>query len=269
MLQMVHDITVEISITQQFHLQFGTEIIIERKSRAVSQFISCRIESYLADKLSFHISGTLGTRPFIARRSRNLIIHALGIEIITLLHHLVQNLIHRMESGTDRKGTRRASLLRSPEAGIFDALLTELGKKLIHKDVLALEYQWRKHRIIIIPAPAFTQQISILQRAVGIDAATDGIHSHFLQTIDKCRHIIAVETGIHTAYTIDITRQYSILNGTGIFQSGFKLVRTAQLIERRNGSQEFHRTCRTHQLSFISLIDTRVSRQVPDHQSYL
>ena len=111
MLQMVHDVAVEISITQQLHLQFGTEIIIERKSRAVSQFISCRIESYLTDKLSFHIPGTLGTRPFIARRSRNLIIHALGIEIITLLHHLVQNLIHRMESGTDRKGTRRASLL--------------------------------------------------------------------------------------------------------------------------------------------------------------
>jgi hypothetical protein len=72
----------------------------------------------------------------------------------------------------------------------------------------------------IIPAPAFTQQISILQRAVGIDAATDGVNTHILQTIDKCRHIIAVETGIHTAYTIDITRQHPILNGTGIFQSG-------------------------------------------------
>ena len=33
---MVHDVAVEISITQQFHLQFGTEIIIERKSRAAA-----------------------------------------------------------------------------------------------------------------------------------------------------------------------------------------------------------------------------------------
>ena len=65
------------------------------------------------------------------------------------------------------------------------------------------------------PSPS---QCRILHRTVGIYITPNGIHTHILETVDKCRQVITVETGIHTSHTVNITRQHTVLNGSGIFQ---------------------------------------------------
>ena len=267
--QMLLDVIVAESITEHHHLQLGTEIVVERQARTICQSVAGSIQSQLMDQLPFHVAGTLGTCRTVARRSRNLVIHALGIEIVTLLHHLMQYLVHGMETGTDGKGIGRTGLGRGIHLLIFDACILQLSQETVHEDVLAGEHQWRKYRIIIIPAPAFAQQCSILHRTVGIYITSNGIHTHILETVDKCRQVITVETGIHTSHTVNITRQHTVLDGSGIFQLSLELIGTAQLVKCGDGSQELHRTCRAHQLSFVVLVDAGISIHIPDHDPHL
>ena len=201
---MLLDIIILISITQQLDLQFGTQIIIQRQPGTISQFITGRIESNFSNQLSFHISGTLGTGWPVAGRGSYLIVHTLGIEIITVFHHLMQHLIHCMETGTDGKSISRTRFYGRIHPFVENTYILQFCQKSIHKDVLTGKYQWRQHRIVIIPAPSFAQQISILHRTVCINTATDGVDAHLLQPIGKGCHIIAVKTGIHATDTINI-----------------------------------------------------------------
>ena len=48
-----------------------------------------------------------------------------------------------------------------------------------------------------------------------------------------------------------------------------ELIGTAQLVKCGYGCQEFHRTCRAHQLSFVVLVDAGISIHIPDHDPHL
>ena len=181
----------------------------------------------------------------------------------------MQHLVHGVETGTDGEGISRTSLGRSIHLLILDARILQFSQESIHEDILPGEHQRRKHRVVIIPAPAFAQQIRILHRAVGIHLATNGIYTHLLQAVDKGREVIAVETGIHAAHTIYIAMEHTLLDGSRIFQLGFKLIGPAQLVQRRDGRKELHRASRAHQLALIVLVDAGVILQVPNHDTHL
>ena len=63
--------------------------------------------------------------------------------------------------------------------------------------------------------------------------------------------------------------EHTLLDGSRIFQLGFKLIGTAQLIQRRDGGKELHRASRAHQLALVVLVDAGVSLQVPNHDTHL
>ena len=140
--EMRQDVLVLVSIAKELDLQFGRNIVVERKTGTVSKLISGWIKTNLSNQLALHISGTLGTCRTVASRRCNLIIHTFGIEIITVFHHLVQNLVHGMETGTDGESTCRTALHRSSRTRIEDTCILQLGKKALHENILASEYQW-------------------------------------------------------------------------------------------------------------------------------
>ena len=140
--EMRQDVLVLVSIAKELDLQFGRNIVVERKTRAIRKLISGRIKSNLSNQLALHISGTLGTCRTVASRRCNLIIHAFGIEIITVFHHLMQNLVHGMETGTDGESTCRTALHGSSGTGIEDTSVLQLGEKSFHENILASENQW-------------------------------------------------------------------------------------------------------------------------------
>ncbi len=263
------DVVVAVGIAQESHLQLGTEVVVERETGPVCQLISSGVEPYLAYELTLHAPCALGTGGAVARGSGYLVVHALGIEVVALLHHPVQYLVHGVEAGTQRESTRRTSLLRRAEAGVLDADVTELGEETVHEDVLSGEHQRREHRVVVIPAPSLAQQVGILHRTVGIYAATDGVHAHLLQTVGESRQVVGIEPRVHTADAVHVAREYSVLYRARVFQLGLELVGSAQLVEGGDGGEEFHRTGRAHQLAFTVAVDAGVCLQVPHHQSHL
>ena len=140
--EMRQDVLVLVSIAKELDLQFGRNIVVERKTGAIRKLISGRIKSNLSNQLALNISGTLGTCRTVASRRCNLIIHAFGIEIITVFHHLMQNLVHGMETGTDGESTCRTALHGSSGTGIEDTSVLQLGEKSFHENILASENQW-------------------------------------------------------------------------------------------------------------------------------
>ena len=269
LLQLLIHILVTIGIAKELHLQFGTQIVVERETGTIGEFVASRIESYLAYQLPLHVSRTLGTGRSVACRSRYLVVHALGIEIVALLHHLVQYLVHRMETGTNGERSLRTAFHGCPETSIEDARILQLAKESIHKQVFPSEHQWREHRVVIIPAPSLAQEVVVLHRAVGIDAALDAIHTQFLQAGDERRHVVGVESRVHAAHAVDVAIEHAVLHRARIFEGGLKLIRAAQLIQCGNRRHEFHGAGRSHQLAFTEAIDARIRLQVPHHDAHL
>ena len=268
-LQMRQYILIAISITQQLCLQFRAQIIVERQTRAIRQFISLRVETDFTNQLSLHAPGTLGTGRAVTGRGSYLIVHTLRIEIVAFLHHLVKDLIHRMEAGTHRECTGRTTLDRSSKARIINARIFQLGQESVHEIILSTKYQRRKHRVVIIPAPPLAKQVGIFHRPVGIDVSLYAIHPHVLQTGHEGSHIIRIKTRVHATDAIDVTFEHMIFHSPRIFQLRFKLIRAAQLIKSRNGSYQLHGTGRTHQLALTKTIDTGICLQVPHHDTDL
>ena len=148
------NVLVAISITQEQTLLFGTEIIVEREARTVGQPAARGIQSEFADELSLHAARTLGAGRTVARRGCYLIIHTLGIEIVALLHHLLHDLIHGVETSTHREGALRTALHLRRVGLEHDACILQSVDETIHKPILAGKDQRRKHRIVVVPAPA-------------------------------------------------------------------------------------------------------------------
>ena len=263
------DVLVAISITQEQTLLFGTEIIIEREARAVGQLAARGIQSELAQELSLHAARTLGAGRTVARRGGYLIIHTLGIEIVALLHHLVHDLIHGVEARAHRKGTLRTAFHLRRVGLKHDACILQPVDETIHKPVLSGKDQRRKHRIVVVPAPALAQEIGVLHRAVGIDAATDGVDTHVLQTAHKSPHVVVVESRIHAAHAVHVAVEHALLYLARVLELRLKLIRAAQPVEGCDGCEQLHRAGRTHELTLAMAIDARVGLQVPHHDGNL
>ena len=263
------NVLVAISITQEQTLLFGTEIIVERETRAVGQLAARGIQSEFADELSLHAARTLGAGRTVARRGCYLIIHTLGIEIVALLHHLVHDLIHGVEARAHRKGALRTAFHLRRVGLEHDACILQPVDETIHKPVLSGKDQRRKHRIVVVPAPPLAQEIGVLHRAVGIDAATNGIDTHVLQTAHKSPHVVVVESRIHAAHAVHVAVEHAFLYLARVLELRLKLIRAAQPVEGCDGCEQLHRAGRTHELTLAMAIDARVGLQVPHHDGNL
>ena len=83
-----------IGITQEAQQALGREVVVERQSTAVGQFIATAVQS-----CTFHQGFllTLGVECLsrMGAVGGYLIVHGLGIEVVTIFHHAQQYLVYR------------------------------------------------------------------------------------------------------------------------------------------------------------------------------
>ena len=112
---MKHDVAVLIGVTEHGHLKFCRDIIVKGQARAVGKAVAVGVEAELAHKV--HDDGTclLGGGGTGTRAGSQLVEHRFGVEVVALLEHAQQHLVHGVETVADAEGV----------AGLY--ALVELG----------------------------------------------------------------------------------------------------------------------------------------------
>ena len=138
-----------------------------------------------------------------------------------------------------------------------------------HELIFPIYEQRSQLRVVVIPAPAFAQQVLLLEVAHGHQSPADGVHPKSLYALYKSLHVLAFKHGVHAAHTIDVARKHAVSHLALIAQSGAEFIVTPQLVDGRHSRKQFHGRGGPHGLLGIECIQRRVGRQVIHHQSEL
>ena len=180
-------------------------------------------------------------------RGSNLEEQRLGIEVVALLHHRHQYILHSMTAQTEHQRLFRIRCRR--DRGLHhDTGLTQLIGEYRHKLILALHQQRRQLGVVVIPAPAFSQQFLLLKRRGCYQSASDGIHAQTSHTLHEGTHIVGIKHGVQTTHTDQVACQHTVLHRTHITQRGVQLILTTQQVDSCHGSEQFHRRGRAQGL---------------------
>ena len=81
-------------------------------------------------------------------------------------------------------------------------------KQTLGEVIFTRNEQRREHRIVIVPAPTFTQPVGVLHRNVGIQAARYRVDAERTQTVNKAVHITPAERRVETATAIEVAVEH-------------------------------------------------------------
>ena len=176
---------------------------------------------------------------FATTAGRYLVEHRLGIQVVTLLQHLQQYLVHGVKAVADAISVARLDG-RVKVSLNHNARLGKLGGKALNKVVFTAQQQRRQCWVIIIPAPSFAIHLVILHALIGIDVTTYGVYPHLAYRLNKGAKVVEVEARVEASHAIYITVQRVVFNLSCIAQFGIKLVATPQTVEGRDGRNQFH-----------------------------
>ena len=143
-----------------------------------------------------------------------------------------------------------------------DIITLQFLTQMTQESVLATIEQGGKLWVLVIPAPALTQQITILERHIGIDISTDGVDAQLLDALHKGTHIVLGKTRIHASHAVEVTTEHTTVDLAGIPQLGIKKVGATQFIEGRHGIDHLHGRGWAHALFLVILIEHRIGGEV-------
>ena len=266
--KVVIDILILVGIAQKLHLELGRDIVVKRQTAAVRKTIARSVQAQARDELTLNAAGILCRSRAVACRGRYLIVHRLSIEVVALLEHTHKDLIDGVETVHDAVGilwlTPHADGAREREARASQGF-----EKLIHEYILPLKDERREHGVVIVPAPAFTQEIRVFHRAVGIEIAPYRVNTHLVQSLGEGLHVITCEARIKAPHAIDVAVERRGVDPPCVAQLRLKLIAAAETVEGRDGRDRLHRGSRTHELTLIVTEDGRVGVKVIDHDAHL
>ena len=139
----------------------------------------------------------------------------------------------------------------------------------IDEIVLSIEEQGRQAGIVVVPAPALSEQQRVFHRLVGNDTTTNRVDASDADAIDQVIHIAIVETRVHTADANEVADERAPDDFTLVAHFGRELIVAAVEVEHRNRSEQFHRRGWTHPLAMVISVEDGVGSQIPDHQPKL
>ena len=174
-----------------------------------------------------------------------------------------------MEARADLLGHRCATGLRIVGGYDGDVCFEQQRLETLEQQIVAVDEQWREHRVVVVPAPTFAQRVGTLHRTVGHESATNGVDAHTSHALDKGVEVVTVETRIHTTDAMEVAMQRVVVDGSCIGQLGLELIGAAQTVDGRNSCEQLLRGGGSHELAVVEAIDGRVGIQVPNHDSSL
>ena len=195
-----------------------------------------------------------------ASRQPYVVEHALRIQVIALFHHRHQHIPQTVPYLVYRLGLSR-TLLNSHLTCYVYAIVDEYLPQPLHHVILTVEHQWREHRVIVIPAPALTIQVTVLHRTVGINRSPYRVYAHRPQAVSHHFQVCLRYQRVHSAND----KQVSVLT----LNFRLVLIISPQLVESRNRRQQFHGRGGTHRLLCVTSIEHRVAVKVVDEHPHL
>ena len=79
--------------------------------------------------------------------------------------------------------------------------------------VLTAHEQRRETWVVVIPAPAFTEQQRVFHRPIGNNATTDGVDAGRSNAVDEYLQVATVEGWVHAAHTDEVAIKGATGNG--------------------------------------------------------
>ena len=145
--------------------------------------------------------------------------HRLGIKIVALLQHRLQNLLQGMSTRTEGKSLLRCGARRTGTIHC-NALITQALHQTTQELVLTVYEQRRQLWVVVIPAPAFAQEVFFLEIRDSHQITMNRVDAQGLDALHKGFHIPRLKHRVHATHTIEVTRKHTVLHFTRIAQRG-------------------------------------------------